>query len=226
MKIRRKRHFYQRLLILLAALVLALGTATMGINWWVMAHAEPYFLTEEEACAKAVDCILILGAQVHSNQPSLMLRERLNKGIALYQGGASARLLMSGDHGRVAYDEVNTMKSFAIEAGVPSQDIFMDHAGFSTYESMYRARDIFEAKHVIIVTQRYHLYRAVYVARALGLDAYGVACDTQTYPGQFYREVREIVARCKDWVYTIIQPKPTFLGTQIPVFGNGDVTND
>ena len=118
------------------------------------------------------------------------------------------------------------MKQYLIEAGVPSEDIFMDHAGFSTYESMYRARDVFQAKKILIVTQKYHLYRAVYDARALGLDAYGVASDPRSYAGQSYRNLREILARNKDFVFSIVKPEPTYLGEPIPVWGSGDLTND
>ena len=118
------------------------------------------------------------------------------------------------------------MKQFAIDRGVPSSDVFMDHAGFSTYETMYRARDVFSAKKVVIVTQQYHLYRAIYVARQLGLEAYGVASDPREYAGQPIREAREILARVKDFVMCIFEPKPTYLGEVIPVFGDGDLTND
>jgi vancomycin permeability regulator SanA len=118
------------------------------------------------------------------------------------------------------------MKRYAIEAGVPSENVFMDHAGFSTYESLYRARDVFKAERIIIVTQKYHLYRAMYVAEKLGLEAYGVASDPRTYRGQQFRELREILARCKDWAYTVLMPEPTYLGEPIPIFGNGDATND
>ena len=155
-----------------------------------------------------------------------MLEDRLLQGIELYFGGASDRLLMSGDHGRKDYDEVNIMKKFAIGKGVPSKHIFMDHAGFSTYESMYRARDIFQVKKAIIVTQKYHLYRALYVADALGIEAYGVASDPRIYAGQDYREKREILARIKDFFTVIIQPEPTYLGEIIPIDGDGDLTND
>ena len=155
-----------------------------------------------------------------------MLSDRLDEAISLYKLGASDKLLMSGDHGSTDYDEVNVMKRYAIEAGVPSENIFMDHAGFSTYESLYRARDVFKAERIIIVTQKYHLYRAMYVAEKLGLEAYGVASDPRTYRGQQFRELREILARCKDWAYTVLMPEPTYLGEPIPIFGNGDATND
>lgn len=133
---------------------------------------------------------------------------------------------MSGDHGREDYDEVNLMKNYAIEKGTPSEDIFMDHAGFSTYETMYRAKEIFKAKKVVIVTQNYHMYRALYDAKKLGLDAYGVCSDPRQYVGATYREIREILARDKDFVKCIFKPKPTYLGDEVPVSGNGDITND
>ena len=171
------------------------------------------------------DCILVLGAGVRDDgTPSDMLHDRLRRGVELYHAGAAPKLLMSGDHGRVDYDEVNVMKNYAVETGIASSDVFMDHAGFSTYESLYRARDIFQAKKIIIVTQQYHLHRALYIANALGLEAYGVAANYRDYAGQFKRDIREILARNKDFLTSVIQPKPTHLGEVIPVSGDGDLT--
>jgi vancomycin permeability regulator SanA len=117
------------------------------------------------------------------------------------------------------------MKAYAEKAGVPSENIFEDHAGFSTYESMYRAKEIFKAKKILIVTQEYHLYRAVYDARALGLDAYGVVAEpSMHYGGQTYRDIREVLARNKDFIFSIFKPKPTYLGEAIPISGNGNAT--
>ena len=155
-----------------------------------------------------------------------MLNDRLLVGIELYKNDASEKILMSGDHGREEYDEVNVMKQFAIDKGVTSEDVFMDHAGFSTYESMYRAINIFKAKKVIIVTQGYHLYRALYIAKNLGLEAYGVNSDLRNYEGQTYLNRREVLARNKDFFSVIFKPEPTYLGEEIPVSGNGDLTND
>jgi len=189
---------------------------------------EYYALAWAEDAAKLtdLDCILVLGCQVKSDGvPSHMLEDRLRRGVELYHAGVAPKLLMSGDHGQTDYDEVNTMKQYAIDAGVPSEDIFMDHAGFSTYESMYRAKEVFCASKILIVTQEYHLYRAIYVARALGLEACGVACDYRTYSGQFYRDVREVLARTKDFAKCIFKPEPTFLGEEIPISGNGNLTN-
>lgn len=172
------------------------------------------------------DCILVLGAGVRNNQPSPMLNDRLEAAIQLYQQGKAPKIIMSGDHGREDYNEVGVMKEFAMNAGVPSCDIFMDHAGFSTYESLYRAKEIFQAKKIIIVTQDYHLYRALYIANQLNIEAVGVASNPREYSGQTMREIRETIARCKDFFNCIMQPKPTYLGEAIPVSGNGDITND
>ena len=149
-------------------------------------------------------------------------------GVALYQAGVSDRILMSGDHGREDYDEVNAMKNYAKKEGVPSADIFMDHAGFSTYESMYRAKEVFCAKKIIIVSQKYHLYRAIYVARSLGLDAYGVDAQLRPYAADtnIFNTLREFLARNKDFLYVRLHPSPTYLGEAIPINGNGDSTND
>ena len=133
---------------------------------------------------------------------------------------------MSGDHGTKYYDEVNTMKAYAIEKGVPSEDIFMDHAGFSTYESMYRAKEVFEVSSAIAVTQKYHLYRAVYDGMKLGIEIHGVDTPHRIYGGEAYYGARELLARIKDFIICVFKPKPKFLGEKIPVFGNGDLTDD
>lgn len=226
-KDKQKKWVGKVLIILLALCVVGAG-AVFGINGYVQGSTQDRFLTEEAAMKlENVDCILVLGCGVESDgTPSPMLHDRLEQGIALYRGKAAPKLLMSGDHGQEDYDEVNVMKQFAIDAGVPSEDIFMDHAGFSTYESMYRARDVFEAKKLLVVTQGYHLSRALYIARALGLDAYGVPSDPRTYGGQGGRDLREILARDKDFVTCIFKPRPTYLGEAVPVNGNGNLTND
>jgi len=213
--------------VLIACMVLGL-VAILAINARVVSVGKERLLTAQEAAQlEGADCILVLGCQVKSDgTPSLMLKDRLDRGVELYQLGAAPKLLMSGDHGQPDYDEVGTMKQYAMDAGVPSSDVFMDHAGFSTYESMYRAKEVFQAKKVIIVSQEYHLYRAIYIAQALGLDAYGLAADGQDYAGQWSRDAREVLARVKDFFISIWKPQPTYLGEAVPVSGDGDVTND
>lgn len=221
-----KSVFKKILFILILFVVLGIASVFI-INAHVKNSVKNRIITPEQASGlKGIDCILILGAGVWGDKPTYMLQDRLDLGISLYEMGVSERLLMSGDHGRKDYDEVNVMKNYAIDKGVLSSDVFMDHAGFSTYESLYRARDIFEAKKIIIITQKYHLYRALYVAEKLGLEAYGVASNPREYAGQNARDAREVLARVKDFFYTIIKPQPRYLGESIPVSGNGDLTND
>lgn len=211
----------------LAGIAAAGLCAMLGINAYVKNSVSDMIVTSEDAKDFGADCIVILGCKVKDDgQPSDMLRDRLQRGIELYRLGAAPKIIMSGDHGRKNYNEVGTMKQYAVEAGVPSSDVFMDHAGFSTYETVYRAKEIFGAKRVIIVTQKYHLYRALYIAKSLGLDAVGVDSDLETYRGQLKRDVREVLARCKDFATSIIKPKPTYLGEAVPVSGDGDITND
>lgn len=194
------------------------------INFYVIFTTKNQILESVEK--DNIDCILVLGAGVRNGKPTDMLRDRLLTAIDLYNKKVAPKIIMSGDHGRENYDEVNIMKNFAIEHGVPSEDIFMDHAGFSSYESIYRAKEIFEVKKVVIVTQKYHLYRSLYIANSLGVEAYGVSADLMKYIGQSYRELREIVARDKDCIKCIFKPQSTYLGEAIPVNGNGDITND
>ena len=216
----------RRILKLCGFLFLAAVGAVGGINIAMCTSARSRILAPETTYYTGADCILILGAGVRDDgSPSHMLEDRLLTGIDLYKNGLCKTLLMSGDHGREEYDEVNCMKDYAAKTGVPAEDIFMDHAGFSTYESLYRARDVFGAKKIVIVTQEYHLYRALYVADALGLDAVGVSADLRTYYGQSLRETRELAARVKDFLYTIFQPLPTYLGAPIDLSGDGAVTN-
>ncbi|MBR2684171.1 MAG: YdcF family protein [Atopobiaceae bacterium] len=204
-----------------------LAIFVLGINFYVRISANGRIIRDGDYTQiPHADCIIVLGAGIWGDRPSPMLEDRLLRGIELYQSGVSDKILMSGDHGQVDYDEVNLMKSYAIEHGVPSEDVFMDHAGFSTYESMYRARDVFQAHSVVIVTQDYHLYRAIYIAGQLGLEAHGVGADTRPYAGALYREIREILARDKDFFKCILKPKPTYLGDPIPISGDGNATND
>ena len=215
------------LLIAGAALVLLGLILGLGPDLLIAAAGRKSIVSPAEAAAFGADCILVLGAGLlPDGSPSLMLGERIRTGVDLYEAGVAPKLLMSGDHSRSDHDEVNAMKDAALARGVPSADIFMDHAGFATYDSFYRAGAVFGVKKVVVVTQAYHLPRALWIARALGLEAVGVACDTRRYAGQFNRDVREILARDKDFFKCILKPLPRYLGEAIPITGSGDVTND
>ncbi len=224
-----KKGLLRRFISTAFIILLVAASIPVILNVYVVWYSSRYILTPEEYSNKNVDCVMVMGAGVWEDGPSHMLEERLNRGIEVYNSSATDRLLMSGDHGRTEYDEVNVMKSFAIDSGAVPDEVFMDHAGFSTYESMYRARDVFEVDSLIIVTQKYHLYRAIYDARKLGLEAYGVAADGQYNYGIYtttYNNFRESLARCKDIIWCIAKPEPTYLGEVIPISASGNLTDD
>lgn len=219
-----KNKIIKRIIIAVLCVCFVGGVALVGINAYMISYVNDYILTAQDLENQNFDCIMVLGAGLWDGEPSPMLQERLDFGLIAYETGCSEKLLMSGDHGRVEYDEVNKMKDVAIENGVFADNVFMDHAGFSTYESMYRAKDVFQVEKMVIVTQEYHLYRAVYNARKLGIDAYGFAADRLDYP--IYNDLRESLARVKDFFYCIAQPEPTYLGEVIPISASGSLTDD
>jgi len=198
----------------------------VGINVVMIQSAQSKIVTIDEL--KEADCILVLGAYVRPNgMPSDILKDRLNTGYEVFKAGKAPKFLLSGDHGTKAYDEVNSMRDYIEGKGVKTKLVFLDHAGFSTYESIYRARDIFEANKLIIVTQEYHLPRALYLAEKMGIKAQGVAADHLTYGNMIKFKAREALARVKDFMFVnIIKPKPTYLGEAIPVSGDGTATHD
>ena len=155
------------------------------------------------------DCILVLGCRVYADgTPSAMLSDRLTTAIGLYESEISKKILMSGDSRSVWYDETGAMKEVALTGGVPEEAILTDPMGLSTYDSIARLLRVWSGKRVVIVTQEYHLYRALYIAEKLGIEAYSVSADQRSYAGQIKFEMREIFARCKDVYYALEQPTP------------------
>ena len=172
-----------------------------------------------------IDAILILGCKVNGDYPSLMLEKRLDKGIEIYFK-KNNKIILSGDHGNKNYDEVNVMKNYVLNNNIPRRDIFLDHAGFNTYDSIYRVKEIFGAKKIVIITQKYHLYRALYIANHLGIEAYGVVAPDIPYKGIMIKnELREILSRDKNFFKVFFRPKSKYLGEKIDLNGDSDVTN-
>ena len=226
----QRKSFIRRFFWLLAVIAIGLCTLMLAIasliNVIVKQTVSGQIVPEEDAAGIDADCILVLGAGVREDgTPSPMLADRLNTAVSLYRLGASSRILMSGDHRNDDYDEVGPMKAAAAAAGVPSGAVFLDHAGYSTYDSLYRAKEIFGAEKIVIVTQEYHLYRALYIAHALGLDAVGVAAPPKNDLGQLYRDLREWAARVKDFVYVMGKPEAEVMGKPVSLAGDGDMTN-
>lgn len=222
----KKRKINRMIKIMIIGIII-LMIAIFSLNIYVVNNTKNEIVKEENVSnIEGVDCILILGAGIWGDKPSPMLEDRLKEGITLYKKGTTKKIIMSGDHSRKDYDEVKIMKEYAESEGVPSEDIFMDHAGFSSYDSVYRAKEIFGVQKMIIVTQKYHLYRSLYIAKKLGIEAYGIESNLRTYPGQVFREIREILARDKDYFKCIMKPEASIMGEKISLDGSGDITNN
>ena len=216
----------KRTIVIILIGLFILGCIPFVINGYVINRVKDQIIDIDDVTnLEDIDAVLVLGCRAYEYGPSMMLAERLDTGINVYNSLDDTKLLLSGDHGHFEYDEVNTMRDYVLEKSIDSVDVFMDHAGFSTYESVYRAKEIFLAKKVVIVTQEYHLYRALYIANELGLDAVGVSAN-KIVGGQTARDIREILARNKDFVKVMFKPEPTFLGETIPITGDGNVTVD
>lgn len=214
------------ILIILAVLILIGSGIIFGINAYVKISSKDRIMEIDNVKEDNYDAILVLGAGLWDGKPSPILKDRLKVAIDLYKKGIAKKIIMSGDHRSDDYDEVNVMKEYAINEGVLSSDIFMDHLGISTYDSVYRAKEIFLASKIIIVTQEFHLYRSLYLADKMGIDAIGVSATLRNYSGALGFEVREILARDKDFFKAMIKAKSKYLGDIVPVNGNGDITND
>lgn len=220
-KVRLKRFL---MMIVLLAVIAAL--AILMIDLYIDSKGSKYLSSLDEV--PKADAIIVFGAYVFPDGTVCrMLADRLDYGYELYKAQKALRIIVSGDHSTTAYDEVNAMREYLQSKGVPREDIFMDHAGFSTYETLYRARDIFVVDKAILVSQEYHLVRALYIAEKLGLEAYGVASDPRAYPDMQYYRIREVGARCKAFMQAgIFKPEPTFLGDTIPIWKDGNLTDD
>lgn len=228
-----------RLVLLIAVLAVAAGVAGMTINNHIVnkekdniqcaiTEDKETLLPPETQALKDLDadCIMVLGAGIRDDEtPTPMLKDRLDTGILLYELGVAPKLLLTGDNGQVDHNEIHVMLNYVKRAGVPEEDIFCDHAGFSTYDSMYRAQSIFGVSSAIVVTQTYHEYRALYLGEKLGLEVKGVSSDQMKYSGQAVREVREVLARVKDFFKVITRPESELGGEAIPINGSGLVTH-
>ena len=185
------------ILVVLLALVAVVNRAVV----WEASRSEIYDCNKEINIDKKYDCILVLGAGVRADgTPSHMLEDRLRGAVALYEAGVSDMLLLSGDNSGEDYDEVSAMVKYCLEHGVPESAIVRDDIGFSTSESVYNTVRTLGYRDIIVVTQEYHLYRAMYMVKRMGADADGFATDYRAYSMQIKRDVREYVARCKDFL--------------------------
>lgn len=212
------------LTVIVIILLGCLGTAF--INTYMINTSKNQIIDISDVSSqKNVDAILVLGCKAYSDGPSAMLENRLLKAKEVYNI-LTTKLLLSGDHGKEKYDEVNVMREYLLSEDIPSSDIFLDHAGFSTYDSIYRAKYVFGVKKMIIVTQEYHLYRALYLAKCLGIEAIGIKALDIPYKGIMLKnEIREIISRDKNFFKGLFKPKSKYVGEPISLMQDGEITN-
>ena len=202
------KKFFKFVIKIISVLILSL----VIINIAVIAYSSVY-IKKEDKLTDNYDCILVLGTSVNGKEPGALLKDRLDTAIRLYNCKQSRYVVMSGDGIDKYYNEPKAMKDYAIKQGLEDRIIIMDEGGLSTYESMYRAKELIGVRKPLIVTQKYHLFRSVFAARCLGMDAAGVAAEktAQDYPSALYRHTREFFARVKDFIFVFIRPEPNYM---------------
>lgn len=199
-------------LVLLAMII-------VGCNLTIYAGSKSYIYTDGTEVPHAVVALVPGAALSAKGTLSSVFRARVDIAIALYKAGVVSKILVSGDNSTVSHNEVNPARMYLISKGVLDEDIFLDHAGFDTYSSMYRARDVFGVSSIIITTQSFHLPRAVFIARRLGMEAYGVRADIPNL--HFWNYIREVLADEKAVLDLMFHRTPKFLGDEIPIGGDG-----
>jgi SanA protein len=213
-----KRKFKFTILFVFILFILV-GSA---LNIYVYKKGSKYIVSSIEKVPQA-QVAIILGAAVSTKGvPSPVLEDRIVMAINLYKQGKVSKILMSGGNPTIINNEVDPVKKELLQNGIPEQDIFLDHAGFDTYSSMYRAKSVFNIKTAIIVTQAFHLPRALYIARSLDIDAHGLAADRGAYLYKNY--LRELISRPNAFWDILIHRTPKYLGPSIPITGDGSQT--
>lgn len=221
--------FFKVLLRIVLAIVIIAAAVLLVPNAVEVIGQAGHIKTQDELVKsnQTYDCILVLGAAVNADgTPTTMLADRLDVATELYRAGIAPKIIMSGDNkSDYRYDEVEAMKAYVVKKGIPSEDVFCDHAGICTYDSMYRAINVFEVSSMVVVTQEYHLSRALYDANSLGISTVGVSASLHTYDDQDYYDEREFFARISDFRKVLMKEKSAYLSEPVPLNQSGDVTS-
>ncbi len=211
--------FSRKIFFVVGAMLMSMF-AVLAINFHIDSKSNPYIFQDMNNLPE-VETALVLGAKVfQQGTMSGMLQDRVDTAIDLYKKDKVKKILISGDHGREDYDEVNTMKDYLLKKGIKGEDIFLDHAGFDTYDSLYRANEIFKVSSVVVVTQNFHLPRAVYIGRGLKMEVCGFSADRHLYANIDHNKSREVLSKVKAFLDLNFHAKPKFLGEKIPISGD------
>lgn len=220
------RRWLRRTILVGLGAVVAVVVGVVGLNVWMVRSVEVHRYADVERVPDRPVAI-VLGAGVFGNEPSPTLATRLDGAIELFRAGKVEHLLMTGDNSRPDYDEVTAMRDYAVARGVPGAAITRDYAGFDTYDSCIRARDVFGVRAAVVVTQDFHLARAVFTCRELGIDAVGLAVPDWAFrPEQLpypYRRDQEVGYTVREWFARVkavldtevVHPAPTFGGPYV-----------
>ncbi len=208
----------QKFFVFSAIILGTIITSVLIINLVIDFETKAFIFSDIKDLPEA-EAVIIPGAAIFSNGDlSAILKDRVDIAILLYKDKKVSKILVSGDNSSVGHNEVNPVRNYLLKNDIPEGDIFLDHAGFDTYSTMYRARDIFGVTSVIIATQAFHLPRAVFIAKELGIEAYGIKADISQ--PLFYNYIREIFAKEKAVFDLALHLKPKFLGEKIPIMGD------
>lgn len=210
--------------LLLYAFILGV-IVVLSINLFVKHHTDPAIYSTEQHVPKTKVAI-IFGAGINNNKPSKYLKDRLDAGIELYKNNKIDKILLSGDNGSDAHDELTVMKLYCYEHGVDTNKVYLDYAGFDSYSTLYRSKYIFKVDTAILVSQKYHLNRCINIGNKLGVKSYGFAADKGTYQGYKYASFREYFAVVKSTIDILIGRKPHFLGKTVDINGPSNYTKE
>lgn len=217
---------YRKIVVWCFILLVLMAVCVIGINIAVVSYAESYIACNSSVI-EPMTVALVPGAAVwRGGRLSHVLEDRVITALEMYRKGQVKKILASGDHGRRRYDEVNAMKKFFIDGGVRPRDLFLDHAGFDTYSSIIRARDVFGVRDMYIVTQRFHLHRSLFIARQIGVNAKGICADRRSYVFGAWYHLREVFARLKAVMNVLTKREPRFRGAFVPINGDGRASWD
>ncbi|WP_343566912.1 ElyC/SanA/YdcF family protein [Sphingobacterium sp.] len=215
----------KRFVLVVVALCVVALVVVVITNSNVTAKTDSVIFTELKDVPRTKVAI-IFGAGINVDQPSRYLKDRLDAGISLYKNHKVDKILLSGDNGRDEYDELSVMKLYCQKNGIDTAKIYIDYAGFDSYSTMYRAKYIFNVDTAILVSQKYHLNRCVYLGDKLGIKSFGYSADRAAYPGYKYYAFREKLSVAKAFLDVMRNRKPKYLGKQVDVNGKSNYTKE
>lgn len=211
---------WKTIIKIIVIVLLVLFISLMGLYYYLSTKYEYLIIAEVNERQYLPNVAIVFGAGYWAgNFLPPILEDRVLKAIELYKAGIIEKMVMSGDNSQVNYNEPAAMKQYAEKKGIPVEDIICDYAGFRTYDTLYRARDVFNLDNILLITQEYHLPRALYICNELGIHGFGVPCDRRNYTYEWYYKLREIPAILLAWIdVKLLKPLPKFLGPKEDVF--------